>query len=158
MAKRRAKSTVSQRRRRKKVVVAMAALGCIAFNVLLTYMAGNRVDPPVLDLPSSSRVTLLEPPRPALRRQGGLHVEMDRFTMAPQESSEHTVGMVHIGKTAGSTISQLLRNGCTSFVKGACRNVTHESEVSRQVVRSSIGRKLSTESYYVCCNNSTNHV
>lgn len=57
-----------------------------------------------------------------------------RQTMAPRESSEQSVGFVHIGKTGGSTISQLLRNGCTSFVTGPCRNITHESAVSKVVV------------------------
>ncbi|CAJ1966762.1 unnamed protein product [Cylindrotheca closterium] len=54
-------------------------------------------------------------------------------TMPPRESSFHTAGFVHIGKTGGSTISTLLRNGCTSFVEGSCRNITHETVVSKYV-------------------------
>jgi len=56
-----------------------------------------------------------------------------RQTMPPRSSSSHTAGFVHIGKTGGSTISSLLRNGCNSFETGPCRNITHESAVSRIV-------------------------
>lgn len=35
---------------------------------------------------------------------------------------------VHIGKTGGSTLSTLLRNGCHSFVKKPCRNISRRSE------------------------------
>lgn len=55
------------------------------------------------------------------------------ITMPPRDSSLHTAGFVHIGKTGGSTISTLLRNGCTSFVGGSCRNITHETVVSKYV-------------------------
>lgn len=54
-------------------------------------------------------------------------------TMPPRDSSFHSAGFVHIGKTGGSTISTLLRNGCTSFVEGPCRNITHETAVSKYV-------------------------
>lgn len=54
-------------------------------------------------------------------------------TMPPRDSSLHSAGFVHIGKTGGSTISTLLRNGCTSFVEGPCRNITHETVVSKYV-------------------------
>ena len=54
-------------------------------------------------------------------------------TMPPRESSTNTAGFIHVGKTAGSTISLLLRNGCTSFKKGPCRNIAHESAVSKYV-------------------------
>mmetsp|Transcript_7838 Transcript_7838/g.18884 ORF Transcript_7838/g.18884 Transcript_7838/m.18884 type:complete len:376 (+) Transcript_7838:82-1209(+) len=56
------------------------------------------------------------------------------YTMPPRDSSFHSAGFVHIGKTGGSTISTLLRNGCTSFVEGSCkRNITHETVVSKYV-------------------------
>ena len=48
-------------------------------------------------------------------------------------SSNHTMGFVHMGKTGGSTISQLLRNGCHSFVPKPCRTVPNETLVSRRV-------------------------
>ena len=45
-----------------------------------------------------------------------------------------TAGFVHIGKTAGSTLSLLLRNGCHSFVKPKpCRIVPNETATSRFV-------------------------
>jgi hypothetical protein len=56
-------------------------------------------------------------------------------TMPPRNSSFHTAGFIHIGKTGGSTISNLLRNGCNSFEEGPCRNITHETVVSKLVVR-----------------------
>ena len=41
--------------------------------------------------------------------------------------------MVHMGKTAGSAISLLLRNGCHSFQPHPCRNVTDESIASKLI-------------------------
>jgi hypothetical protein len=55
-------------------------------------------------------------------------------TMPPRNSSADSFGFVHIGKTGGSTISHLLRNGCTSFETGPCRNITNETIVSKLVV------------------------
>jgi hypothetical protein len=61
-----------------------------------------------------------------------------QHALPPQDSAVDTAGFIHIGKTAGSTISKLLRNGCTSWVtaKGPCRkNMTDETVVSKLVVR-----------------------
>ena len=45
-----------------------------------------------------------------------------------------TAGFVHMGKTAGSTLSMLLRNGCHSFVKPKpCHVVPNETATSRLV-------------------------
>jgi len=55
-------------------------------------------------------------------------------TPPPRNSLVDTAGFIHIGKTGGSTISKLLRNGCTSFITGPCRNVTDETVVSKFVV------------------------
>lgn len=41
---------------------------------------------------------------------------------------------VHIGKTGGSALSLLLRNGCHSWIPHPCRNITNESIVSRHTV------------------------
>lgn len=136
----------SKTKRQKKLLVMGMALFCVAFNMGLISRAST--DPAVvvdvnhMQFPNvafsdgDDRVSNLEGPqgrRPRRRRRP--RAEDLVITMAPQESSEHTVGMVHVGKTAGSTISQLLRNGCTSFVTEPCRmNITHESEISRQVV------------------------
>ena len=56
-----------------------------------------------------------------------------RPTMAPRNSSLDTIGYIHIGKTGGSTISNLLRNGCNSFKSGPCRVVANETIVSKLV-------------------------
>jgi hypothetical protein len=58
-----------------------------------------------------------------------------RLTMPPRDSSFDSAGYVHIGKTGGSTISKLLRNGCNSFETGPCRTVPHETQLSKLVVR-----------------------
>lgn len=42
-------------------------------------------------------------------------------------------GFVHMGKTGGSTLSVLLRNGCHSYMKHPCRNVMNESPASMLV-------------------------
>lgn len=39
-------------------------------------------------------------------------------------------GFIHIGKTGGSTLSLLLRNGCHSFMKHPCYNISEESPAS----------------------------
>lgn len=40
---------------------------------------------------------------------------------------------VHIGKTGGSTLSVLLRNGCHSYMRHPCRNVTDETTASQRI-------------------------
>jgi hypothetical protein len=137
---------MSKKRRHKKLLVMGMVVLCVTFYVGLTSRASY--DPMVLvgvksnQFPlapfsdAEERLRVLEgQPRQRPRPRRRPRPEDRAITMAPQESSEHTVGMVHVGKTAGSTISQLLRNGCTSFVTGPCRmNITQESEISRQVV------------------------
>ena len=54
-------------------------------------------------------------------------------TMPPQSSSYDTFGFIHIGKTAGSTTSNLLRNGCHSLTKSCRKNIPNESTVSKLV-------------------------
>eukprot|EP00529_Nitzschia_sp_RCC80_P042459 CAMPEP_0113472670 /NCGR_PEP_ID=MMETSP0014_2-20120614/17637_1 /TAXON_ID=2857 /ORGANISM="Nitzschia sp." /LENGTH=269 /DNA_ID=CAMNT_0000365391 /DNA_START=155 /DNA_END=961 /DNA_ORIENTATION=+ /assembly_acc=CAM_ASM_000159 len=56
--------------------------------------------------------------------------------MAPQSSDPNLSGFVHIGKTGGTTISKLLRNGCSSFAGKSCGHVfdgQNETIVSRLV-------------------------
>ena len=67
--------------------------------------------------------------------------QYQRPTMAPQNSSRDTIGYIHIGKTGGSTISNLLRNGCNSFSSSSsssgntpCHpNIPNETIVSKLV-------------------------
>ena len=40
---------------------------------------------------------------------------------------------IHMGKTAGSSVSLLLRNGCHSYMPKPCRDVPLETIVSRLV-------------------------
>jgi Sulfotransferase family len=52
------------------------------------------------------------------------------------ETMQSPIGgaFVHTGKTGGSTLSVLLRNGCHSFVPHPCRtNITHESVASQMI-------------------------
>jgi hypothetical protein len=56
-------------------------------------------------------------------------------TLPPRDSAADSAGFIHIGKTGGSTITTLIRNGCNSFAKGPCRNITNESAISKLVVR-----------------------
>jgi hypothetical protein len=64
----------------------------------------------------------------------------NELTMPPRNSSADSFGFVHIGKTGGSTISHLLRNGCNSFQTGPCRNITNETIVSKLVVSLDTGK------------------
>lgn len=56
----------------------------------------------------------------------------NRSTRDPIADTRHSYGggFVHIGKTAGSTLSFLLRNGCHSFRKHPCRFIANESPAS----------------------------
>jgi len=47
-----------------------------------------------------------------------------------------TMGFVHVGKTGGSTISKLLRNGCHSFVKKPCRDVGPNETIASRLIQS----------------------
>lgn len=76
----------------------------------------------------------------AVSRIGGQFRGRQQPTMPPRESSFDTAGFVHIGKTGGSTISNLLRNGCNSFQSGPCRFVANETRVSKLVVRNKTSR------------------
>jgi hypothetical protein len=57
-----------------------------------------------------------------------------QVTLPPRDSSVNTAGFIHMGKTGGSTISKLIRNGCSSFTEGSCHNITNETVISRFVV------------------------
>jgi Sulfotransferase family len=65
--------------------------------------------------------------------------ELQRFQSVYPLKSRRTQNpnggaFVHTGKTGGSTISVLLRNGCHSFMPHPCRaNITHESATSKLV-------------------------
>mmetsp|Transcript_10629 Transcript_10629/g.26833 ORF Transcript_10629/g.26833 Transcript_10629/m.26833 type:complete len:434 (+) Transcript_10629:181-1482(+) len=48
-------------------------------------------------------------------------------------ASSTSAGFVHMGKTAGSTLSMMLRNGCHSFVRKPCHVVPNETSTSRLV-------------------------
>lgn len=104
------------------VLVSLLLL-CVAVNFLVSWIAGSTL----LNSDPSPSSSVIHPskPKPKFKRQ----------TMAPQESSHNTAGFIHVGKTGGSTISKLLRNGCTSFVEGPCRTIENESIVSKMVVR-----------------------
>ncbi len=56
-----------------------------------------------------------------------------RAEIIPQNISAHGGGLVHIGKTGGSTLSLLLRNGCHSFMRHPCYNISNESPASRLI-------------------------
>jgi hypothetical protein len=111
---------------RKSVVVILLIL-CVVSNFVFTWIAENRLESMQSHQSSEAQGSVLAPTHQGIAKPW-------RKTMAPQESSPTTAGFIHVGKTGGSTISKLLRNGCTSFVAGPCRNITHESIVSKNVV------------------------
>jgi len=55
---------------------------------------------------------------------------VSRTRMAREKPS---IGYIHVGKTGGTTISKLLRNGCHSFFPKPCRVVANETVVSKLV-------------------------
>ena len=52
----------------------------------------------------------------------------------PTKQRQHEISaFVHVGKSAGSTASLMLRNGCHSWVPKPCHlNITNETELSKQ--------------------------
>ena len=71
-------------------------------------------------------------------QQKSKQIGRPKATMAPQSSDPNMVGFVHIGKTGGTTISKLLRNGCSSFAGTSCErdfDGQNETIVSRLVER-----------------------
>ena len=59
--------------------------------------------------------------------------EVFRGEVIPTAQSPYGGAFVHLGKTGGSTLSILLRNGCHSFQAHPCRNVTHETIASQLI-------------------------
>ena len=108
---------------KRKTLLLLFLILCVVSNIVFTWIAEHRLES--LSNHSSSKGNV--PKHQGMARPW-------RKTMAPQKSSPTTAGFIHVGKTGGSTISKLLRNGCTSFVSGPCRNITHESIVSKNVV------------------------
>lgn len=109
----------------RKTLILVAILGGVFLNTALSWLAGSQL-PPIESFTDASERTAKQPKDG--RRKA-------RQVMPPRKSSHNTIGFVHIGKTGGSTLSTLLRNGCTSFVKLPCHNITNESTVSKLVVR-----------------------
>ena len=93
----------------------------IGANVILTALAGIFIGR-FQELPGNASLDAQRPHR-------------EKITLPPRDSAVDTAGFIHIGKTGGSTITTLLRNGCNSFVDGPCRNITNESAISKLVVR-----------------------
>ena len=74
------------------------------------------------------------------QKQAQLRIKINQSLKNETEhlpSPPNTLGaFIHVGKTAGSTISKLLRNGCHSFVPKPCFdekyfNASHESAISK---------------------------
>ena len=80
-----------------------------------------------------------DPNDPQHNEYGEYNRELQQFqSVRPLKSTRapnlNGGALVHIGKTGGSTISVLLRNGCHSFMPHPCRtNITHESVTSKLV-------------------------
>ena len=52
---------------------------------------------------------------------------------SPILSTNATGAFIHVGKTGGSTLSLLLRNGCHSWVPKPCRQIPDESVASKLI-------------------------
>jgi len=53
-----------------------------------------------------------------------------RVQMIPRQQNPKGGAFIHMGKTGGSTLSVLLKNGCHSYMPHPCRNVTMSSMAS----------------------------
>ena len=72
------------------------------------------------------------------------YVSKEKCNNVAQMSTKEAAAFVHIGKTAGSSLSVLLRNGCHSFVPKPCRHIppSEESIVSKLVEKYYHGKNL----------------
>ena len=61
------------------------------------------------------------------------HIDSQAVTRTRTAPKKSSIGYIHVGKTGGSTISQLLRNGCHSYLPKPCRVVANETVVSKLV-------------------------
>lgn len=60
-------------------------------------------------------------------------IRLLRMRQQPTWESSSNGAFIHMGKTGGSSLSLLLRNGCHSFMPKPCRTVPLETIVSRLV-------------------------
>lgn len=68
------------------------------------------------------------------RKKHSRRLERNSSHGSKQQTMPPSAGaFVHIGKTGGSTISKLLRNGCHAVYPKPCRNITDETIVSKLV-------------------------
>jgi hypothetical protein len=85
-----------------------------------------------------SKIVVFEPKRTARsiegqerRKQQWIRILQKRTQ--PGWENNASGAFIHMGKTAGSSVSLLLRNGCHSFMPKPCRSVPLETIVSRLV-------------------------
>lgn len=80
--------------------------------------------------PQTSEVT--KPKQSKQRDDGNADWFYEMVDARRRKGEASEMGFVHVGKTGGSTISQLLRNGCHSMVRrgGSCRVIPNETAVS----------------------------
>jgi Sulfotransferase family len=86
-----------------------------------------------VDLSNAVSLTIQDPLVKEIRRRK-VYPKQANSTHYHTMQNPHGGAFVHVGKTGGSTLSVLLRNGCHSFMPHPCRsNITHESMASKLV-------------------------
>lgn len=56
-----------------------------------------------------------------------------QYNADTMKKNNMTAGLIHLGKTGGSSLTAQLRNGCHSFIKKPCKKVSNETIVSELV-------------------------
>ena len=116
---RRSRSSLNSDLPYRRCVVVLGILCALAF-IYLSLSDDHIIDPQQIDT-KSDRELLQQHPK-------------DRPFKPTRRQNPSGGAFVHTGKTGGSTISVLLRNGCHSFMPHPCRtNISHESVASKLV-------------------------
>ncbi|MGK3740236.1 MAG: hypothetical protein ACI90V_007085 [Bacillariaceae sp.] len=130
---------VGRRKLRIQQFLLLIMILCLGCSIILNLLYNNSTN----SNDNNDNVILLSPLslEQQQNRTNGImkqqQYQHQRPTMAPQNSSHDTIGYIHIGKTGGSTISNLLRNGCNSFSSSGnipCHpNIPNETIISKLV-------------------------
>ena len=89
--------------------------------------------------PQTQVAETVTPQQQAQQRQ-----QYNRATLPPRNSSSDTIGFIHIGKTGGSTITTMIRNGCNSLSNSHVVNTSSSfsSSSCTRTIKSNNDRKV----------------
>ena len=120
------------RKKKSRLIALCAALICGVFflrNIYhqLSILSGMGSDANTNDLVLTSRS------KDSQERRKLQWIQLLNLRRQPSWETLNDGAFIHMGKTGGSSLSLLLRNGCHSFMPKPCRTVPLETKVSKLV-------------------------